>query len=104
MNGTEMRMSPKEPKVVYERELPGGGYVHVQAEESLRDTDTHRAHVMVERRTDPTRRDGHVPPIIASAEGTGSQAVFAELLKIAKDNVAIAKALLRLRGDGKAQF
>jgi len=104
MIGTEIRMSPNEPKLVYQRELPGGGYVHVQEEDGLRDTDTHRAHVTVERRTDPTRRDGHVPPIIASAEGKGSQAVFGELLEIAKDNVAIAKALLRLREDGKAQF
>ncbi|MEO7963460.1 MAG: hypothetical protein ABIT38_06060 [Gemmatimonadaceae bacterium] len=103
MNGTEMRMS-KEQKVVYERELPGGGFVHVQEEESLRDTETHRAHVTVERRSDPTRREGHEPPVIASAEETGSNAVFGELLKIAQDNVAIAKALLRLRGDGKAQF
>jgi hypothetical protein len=94
----------KEQKVVYQRELPGGGFVHVQEEESLRDTDTHRAHVTVERRTDPTRREGHEPPVIASAEGSASNAVFGELLKIAQDNVAIAKALLRLRGDGKAQF
>ena len=94
----------KEQKVVYQRELPGGGYVHAQEDESLRDTDTHRAHVTVERRTDPTRRDGHEPPVIASAEGTAPNAVFGELLKIAQDNVAIAKALLRLRSDGKAQF
>lgn len=45
-----------ESKIVYQRELPGGGYVHVE-EESLQDTETHRAHVTVERRTDPTRRD-----------------------------------------------
>lgn len=103
MDGTEKQMS-KDQKVVYQRELPGGGFVHVQEEESLRDTDTHRAHVTVERRTDPTRRDGHEPPIIASAEGKAPNAVFNELLKIAQDNVAIAKALLRLRSDGKPQF
>jgi hypothetical protein len=88
---------------VYQRELPGGGYVHVE-EEELVNTETHRAHVTVERRTDPTRRDGHEPPVIARAEGRSSQGVFGELLRIAQDNVAIAKALLRLRGDGKAKF
>lgn len=92
-----------ESRVVYQRELPGGGYVNVE-EEQRQDTETHRAHVTVERRTDPTRRDGHEPPVIARAEGRNSQGVFGELLRIAQDNVAIAKALLRLRGDGKAKF
>lgn len=92
-----------ESRIVYQRELPGGGYVHVE-EESLQDTETHRAHVTVERRTDPTRRDGHEPPVIARAEGRSPQSVFGELFRIAQDNVAIAKALLRLRGDGTAKF
>ena len=96
-------MPADESKILYERELPGGGYVHVE-EDALRSTDTHRAHVTVERRTDRTRRDGHEPPVIASAEGRTTQGVFGELLRIAQDNVAIAKALLRLRGDGKAMF
>ena len=96
-------MAIKESKILYQRELPGGGYVHV-AEESLLNTDTHRVHVTVERRTDPTRRDGHEPPVIARAEGRNTQSVFGELLRIAQDNVAIAKALLRLRGDGTAKF
>lgn len=91
------------PKILYQRELPGGGFVHVQ-EESLATTETHRAHVAVERRTDPNRRDGHEPPVIARAEGRSPQSVFHELLSIAQDNVAIAKALLRLRGDGSAKF
>ena len=92
-----------ESKIVYQRELPGGGYVHVE-EESLQDTETHRAHITVERRTDPTRRDGQEPPVIARSEGRSPQSVFGELLRIAQDNVAIAKALLRLRGDGTAKF
>lgn len=96
-------MPINESKILYQRELPGGGYVHVE-EESLLNTDTHRAHVTVERRTDPTRRDGHEPPVIARAEGRSTQSVFGELLRIAQDNVAIAKALLRLRGDGTAKF
>ncbi len=96
-------MPTNDPKVLYQRELPGGGFVHVE-EESHQHTDTHRAHITVERRTDPTRRDGHEPPVIARAEGRSTQSVFGELLRIAQDNVAIAKALLRLRGDGKAKF
>ncbi|GMV08499.1 MAG TPA: hypothetical protein PKC83_01670 [Gemmatimonadaceae bacterium] len=96
-------MSTKDLKILYERELPGGGFVHVE-EESRHDTETHRAQVRVERRTDPARRDGHEPPVIARAEGRSLQGIFGELLRIAQDNVAVAKGLLGLRGDGKAKF
>jgi hypothetical protein len=90
-------------KVLYERPLPGGGFVHVE-EENLENTATHRASVWVERRSDPARREGHVPPVIASAEGKSSTTVFQKLLSIARDNVEVARGLLRLGGDGKAKF
>jgi len=64
----------------------------------------HRAYVAVERRADPVRRNGHVPPVVASAEGGTRQSVFAQLLEIAADNVAVARALLRWKSDGRAQF
>jgi hypothetical protein len=64
----------------------------------------HRARIAVERRTDPTRRDGHTPPVIAVAEGPSAQSVFRELLAIASDNVAIARALLRWQSGGRAKF
>jgi hypothetical protein len=50
------------------------------------------------------RRDGHIPPIVAKAEGGTRQSVFAQLLAIATDNVAVARALLRWKSDGKARF
>jgi hypothetical protein len=50
------------------------------------------------------RRDGHVPPIVAEAEGGTRQSVFAQLLAIATDNVAVARALLKWKSDGKARF
>ena len=90
-------------KVLYERPLPGGGFVHVE-EESLENTATHRARVWVERRSDPARREGHKPPVSASAEGKSSTTVFQKLLSIARDNVEVARGLLRLGGDGKAKF
>lgn len=64
----------------------------------------HRAYVAVERRSDPARRDGHAPPVVASAEGGTRQSVFAQLLSIAADNVAVARALLRWKSDGRARF
>jgi len=96
-------MASPSNRTLYQRELPGGGFVHVR-EDGDTTTGTHRATVSVERRGDPSRRDGHAPPVIASAEGTTRQDVFRELLEIAADNVAVARALLRWQSDGRARF
>ena len=89
------------PRVLYERELPGGGFVQVEEDQV---SPLHKAHVAVERRSDPARRSGHAPPIIAQAEVGNSGDMLQRLLAIARDNVEIAKGLLRLKGDGKAKF
>src|ERR687894_1613893 len=54
-----------------------------------------RARVCVERRADASRRDGHEPPVIAEAQGETSGTVFGELYRIASDNAAVARGLLR---------
>ncbi len=54
-----------------------------------------RARVCVERRADAGRRDGHEPPVIAEAKGDTSHTVFGELYRIASDNAAVARGLLR---------
>jgi len=90
-------------KNLYRRTLPGGGFVNVDLE-SPSSPGVHRAYVAVERRSDPVRRDGHTPPIVAQAEGGTRQSVFAQLLAIAADNVAVARALLRWKSDGRASF
>jgi hypothetical protein len=54
-----------------------------------------RARICVERRADVSRRDGHEPPVIAEAEGETSGNVFGELYRIASDNAAVARRLLR---------
>ena len=90
-------------QTVYRRTLPGGGYVHVDVN-APSESGVHRAYVAVERRKDPVRRDGHEPPVVASAEGLTLQGVFSKLFAIAADNVAVALALLRSKSDGKARF
>ena len=90
-------------KTLYRRTLPGGGFVNVELEPPTI-AGVHRAHVAVERRSDPVRRDGHTPPVVASAEDGTRQGVFAKLLAIAADNVAVARALLSWRSDGRARF
>jgi hypothetical protein len=54
-----------------------------------------RARIRVERRAEPGRRDGHEPPVIAEAQGDTSSTVFGELYRIASDNAAVARGLLR---------
>lgn len=80
--------------VLFSRELPGGGEVRVEAVAA--DTGAEQgARVVVERRSDPRRRDSHAPPVIAEATSTDRQGLVDRLVRIARDNVAIARALQR---------
>lgn len=80
------------PELLYSRELPGGGYVAIEVLDS--EGPTHRARLSVERRSDPQRRVGHYPPVIAEANGPSRAGVFTELFRIASDNVAIARGIM----------
>jgi hypothetical protein len=91
-------------RIVYRRNLPGGGFVNIEADGSPVEGPLHRAVITVERRSDPARRDGHHPPVVAVAEGASSQSVFRQLVEIAADNIAIARALLRSQTDGRPRF
>jgi hypothetical protein len=65
---------------------------------------THRAHIAVERRTDPVRRDGHTPPVVASAKGgksgnlakwlSGARGATSHLL-VALDTFPLPKIFLK---------
>jgi hypothetical protein len=86
--------SGEEPSV-YRRELPGGGYVAIVV---AREREMPRTRVSVERRAVDSRRRGHRPVVIAEADGDERSPSFIDLFRIAADNAAIARALLRLRG------
>lgn len=80
---------------LYERELPGGGYVAVDVSlEQEGSRSVPRTVVYVERRSDQQRRSGHEPPVIAVAACDESTPLFSDMLRIARDNVEIARALL----------
>jgi hypothetical protein len=83
--------------LLYSRELPFGGFVLIEADSA--EGGLHHAFLAVERRSDPSRRAGHEPPVIAEARGTSRQIVFRELYAIARDNIAISRALLRQREE-----
>jgi hypothetical protein len=85
------------PAVLYTRELPGGGFVSIETLPS--DGTTFRACVSVERRTDPGRRAGHSPPVIAELSGDSRSGVFGELYRIASDNVAVASGIMRWQSN-----
>ena len=79
--------------VLYTRELPGGGYVSIEAIPHA--STAFRARVAVERRTDPLRRAGHEPPVVADLAGDSRADIYGELYRIASDNVAVSAALQR---------
>ena len=80
---------------VYRRELPGGGYVAINVE---RERELARTRVCVERRAREARREGHVPVVIAEADGDDRSPAFGDLYRLAADNAAIARALLEIEG------
>jgi hypothetical protein len=88
--------TPEEPTRLYERRLPSGGYVAIEARpvRTLFGGMKIRAQVVVERRPEP-RRQGHRAPIAACAEWTKQDEVVEALLPIARSDAAIAEVLAR---------
>jgi hypothetical protein len=84
---------------VYQRELPGGGYVKIDV---VLEQHEPRTCVFVERRAKHERRPGHKPVIIAQADGDERSPAFGELYRMATDNAAIARKLLELEGPQRA--
>jgi hypothetical protein len=89
----------EERALVYQRELPGGGYVAIDVH---RDREVPRTSVSVERRAKHERRPGHKPVVIAQAVGDERSPAFADLYRMACDNAAIARAMLELEGPQRA--
>ena len=78
---------------LFHRDLPGGGYVAIEL--NTGPSTARLVRVIVERRGDRDRRHGHRPPVILE-EDWQSERGFGELYRMACDNVAIARRLLRL--------
>jgi hypothetical protein len=81
----------------FERCLPGGGFVAIEVtfDKSVCRNPVFRGSVVVERRA-ASRRDGHQPPVIATASGATVGRVIDQLLSVAQSNATIGAALLRL--------
>jgi hypothetical protein len=81
---------------LFHRDLPGGGYVAIELMPAASSERTVR--IVVERRGNRDRRNGHRPPVILE-EAWKPERGIGELYRVACDNVAIARGLLHLRRD-----
>jgi hypothetical protein len=79
---------------LFHRDLPGGGFVTIELSGAL--ATERRVRVVVERRSDRERRAGHKPPVIHDEPWMPERGI-GELYRMACDNVAIARHLLRIR-------
>jgi hypothetical protein len=77
---------------LYTRDLPGGGFVAIDAHPA---DAGHNVRLWVERRGDPSRRTGHLPPVIVERAASDVDSAVAELRPIASDNLALAQAIRR---------
>jgi hypothetical protein len=88
---------------LYRRPMPGGGYVEVELDAVRASAGQepgkrpHRGRVVMERRVDPGRRYGHRAPVIAELAGDDRDELMSELFRLAQDNAALARSLLRLQ-------
>ena len=79
--------------LLYTRDLPGGGYVAIEAR--AEGDGRFQGRLLAERRADLARRAGHAPPVIAEVVGATPTSVFDELNAIAADNVNVAQWIMR---------
>ena len=86
---------------VYRRPMPGGGYVEVELDAPPSGGDGTaarlRGRVVMERRADPSRRYGHQAPVVAELSGDDRDELTADLFRLAQDNAALARNLMRMQ-------
>ena len=84
---------------LYRRTMPGGGYVEVELDAPSADTGSAaarlRGRIIMERRADPGRRYGHRAPTVAELSGDDRDELMADLFRLACDNAALARSLMR---------
>lgn len=86
---------------LYRRPMPGGGYVEVELEVPPADAASNgrgeplRGRIVMERRADPGRRYGHSAPVVAELASDDHDELIADLFRLARDNAALARNLMR---------
>ncbi|MDB4889185.1 MAG: hypothetical protein JWL61_1040 [Gemmatimonadetes bacterium] len=93
--------STREPRIsqpLYTRPMPGGGYVRVElveSDESAVGAEHLRGRVVMERRTPAPATPEEEHMVVEDLEGDDPNVIMAELFRIARDNAAIARRVLR---------
>jgi hypothetical protein len=88
-------------EALYRRPMPGGGYVEVElvvvelSDAAAAKGGRHRGRVVMERRADPGRRAGHPAPVVAELKADDRDELMGELFRLAQDNAALARSLMR---------
>lgn len=91
---TQERAGPTASRL-YERELPGGGYVAIDiCTRSAGERDVPVTRLCVERRQTHERRAGHECPVIAEVDGDERSPNFSTIFQMARDNAAVARGIL----------
>lgn len=88
---------------LYLRPMPGGGYVRVEllvAEPANVSAERLRGRVVMERRQGARQATDGEAIVVEELEGDDANQVVAELFRIARDNAAIARRVLRVRPTG----
>jgi hypothetical protein len=80
------------PERLYRRQLPGGGFVAIEATpfRTLMGARRYRGEIVVERRANRGRREGHRAPIVATVTSESVATVLHTLFPLAYSNCAIA--------------
>jgi hypothetical protein len=89
---------------LYTRPMPGGGYVKVElvvSDPGDVTRERRRGRVVIEPRGASPRRDDAAPLVVEEIEGDDEAAVVAECFRIARDNAAIARRVLRRRATAQ---
>ena len=97
------REGTKTPHFLYSRPMPGGGYVRVEllvSEPGAVVAERARGRVVMERRAPAPATPPEDPVIVEEMEGDDANSVVDELFRIARDNAAIARRVLRHRTSG----
>ena len=92
---------PAATQPLYSRPMPGGGRVRVEwlvSEPANVAVEGLRGRVVMERRSIASPVPGDEELIVEEVEGVDATVVVAELFRIACDNAAIARRVLRQRG------
>ena len=91
--------TPRASEALYTRPMPGGGYVKVElvvSDRSAIANERRRGRVVIEQRS-LARIGEAIPLVVEEVEGDDENEVVERLFRIARDNAAIARRVLRRR-------